>query len=292
MLYIEAPVGVGFSYNSDELYELDDDRTAYENFLAVQKFFELFPEYNKNKFFIMGESYAGVYVPTLAEEITKHTLASAYTGAPLTGIAVGNGCSGTEVGICGTGRKAKSYMWEYLNQTPFVTSELKDQINKSCDFVNHELSPVCVKLLREASKQLHNINLYNIYGDCVNDMCSNSMGTYSYFSEAYLAKNPEKFTKDELKDLLNLPLNGKVPPRMDKELAYGPTACLDSRAASNYLNRADVQEALHVRNPGFCWSICNTAKGWKYTVSLFSILINIIPIFNIFFFLFITEYSH
>ena len=31
MLYIEAPVGVGFSYSDDNNYVCDDDRTAAEN---------------------------------------------------------------------------------------------------------------------------------------------------------------------------------------------------------------------------------------------------------------------
>ena len=42
--------------------------------LAVEKFFELFPELKENDLFITGESYAGVYVPTLAEAILKGKL--------------------------------------------------------------------------------------------------------------------------------------------------------------------------------------------------------------------------
>jgi carboxypeptidase C (cathepsin A) len=103
MLYIESPVGVGFSYSETGDYACDDDRTASENMAAVEAFYSMFPEYKKNKFFITGESYAGVYVPTLAEAIVNAEKAGTYTGAKLTGIAAGNGCSGTEVGICGSG---------------------------------------------------------------------------------------------------------------------------------------------------------------------------------------------
>lgn len=31
----------------------------------------MFPEFQSNPFFISGESYAGVYVPTLASEVVK-----------------------------------------------------------------------------------------------------------------------------------------------------------------------------------------------------------------------------
>ena len=52
--FLIAPVGVGFSYSDTGNYECDDDRTAYENKIAIQKFFELYPELKSNKFFITG----------------------------------------------------------------------------------------------------------------------------------------------------------------------------------------------------------------------------------------------
>jgi carboxypeptidase C (cathepsin A) len=100
-VFLESPVGVGFSYSDSGNYVCDDYRTASENRGAVEAFFANFPEYKKNKFFITGESYAGIYIPMLAQEILNGEKDGTYTGAPLTGIAVGNGCSGTELGICG-----------------------------------------------------------------------------------------------------------------------------------------------------------------------------------------------
>lgn len=171
VLYIESPVGVGFSYNDDGDYACSDDRTATENLLAIQDFYSKFPEYTNNKLFLTGESYAGVYVPTLAEAILNAEAAGTYTGAKLTGIAVGNGCSGTEVGICGDGSQGTYYEWSYLIQTPFVDSALKAQVNSACNWTaaaaneKHALSARCVALLNSASEEISNVNLYNIYGD-------------------------------------------------------------------------------------------------------------------------------
>jgi carboxypeptidase C (cathepsin A) len=59
-MFIEAPVGVGFSYSDSGNYACDDDRTALENMAAVEQFFQLFPELRANPLYITGESYAGV----------------------------------------------------------------------------------------------------------------------------------------------------------------------------------------------------------------------------------------
>jgi serine carboxypeptidase-like clade I len=52
--------------------------------------------------------------------------------------------------------------------------------------------------------------------------------------------------------------------RLQRIIPFGPDACIDSAAASGYLNQPEVMQALHVRDPGFCWAVCNTAPGWTY----------------------------
>lgn len=41
------------------------------NYLALKEFFRLFPEFSKNKLFLTGESYGGIYIPTLAERVME-----------------------------------------------------------------------------------------------------------------------------------------------------------------------------------------------------------------------------
>ena len=59
-------------------------------------------------------------------------------------------------------------------------------------------------------------------------------------------------------DLTGRLVGGRIIP-------HGPNACIDSRAASDYLNDKFVMEAIHVQNPGYCWSVCSSAPGWHYT---------------------------
>ena len=71
VLYIEAPVGVGFSYSDTQSYHMDDDSTAEQNRAALESFYGMFPEFKENKLFITGESYAG-YVSCLCRGIPWH----------------------------------------------------------------------------------------------------------------------------------------------------------------------------------------------------------------------------
>ena len=63
VIYLESPPGVGFSTTTN--YKFSDNDTALINLAALRVFFERFG-YTSNDFYISGESYAGIYVPTLA----------------------------------------------------------------------------------------------------------------------------------------------------------------------------------------------------------------------------------
>ncbi|KAK1891069.1 Lysosomal protective protein [Dissostichus eleginoides] len=88
VLYIESPAGVGYSYSDDKKYATDDDQVSDDNYRALQSFFSKFPNFTKNEFFIFGESYGGIYAPTLSLRVA--------TGAAkinFKGFSVGNGLS-------------------------------------------------------------------------------------------------------------------------------------------------------------------------------------------------------
>jgi len=258
MLFVEAPVGVGFSYSDTKDYKCTDDRTAKENRAAIEDFFSKYSNLKKNKFFITGESYGGIYVPTLAEAIVQGMLDTSYTGAKLTGIAVGNGCTGTKLGICGSGPQGTYYEWSYLLQTAFVSNDLKAQVNRACDWeaaaINDPtaLSSACVALLNQASAQISHVNMYNIYGDCVSAMCESESGV----RVGKIPVRPEYVSPAD-------PATG-VARRLQRITPHGPDACIDSAAASGYLNQPEVMEAIHVKDPNMCWSVCSQAKGWAY----------------------------
>uniref|UniRef100_A0AC34R7P3 Carboxypeptidase n=1 Tax=Panagrolaimus sp. JU765 TaxID=591449 RepID=A0AC34R7P3_9BILA len=88
VVYIESPAGVGYSYASDGNTTTNDDITSLENYQAVKQFFTLYPSFRNHSTFIIGESYAGVYVPTLTARIVD---GQADFPINLRGMALGNG---------------------------------------------------------------------------------------------------------------------------------------------------------------------------------------------------------
>ena len=76
VLYIEQPAGVGFSYcddeNKPEECKFNDDNVAEDNLKTVLAWFEKYPEYKNHDLYISGESYGGIYVPYLMNQIHHH----------------------------------------------------------------------------------------------------------------------------------------------------------------------------------------------------------------------------
>lgn len=91
VLYIDNPVGTGFSFtDSDDGYARNEDDVATNLYSALYQFFQVFSEYQKNDFYATGESYAGKYVPAIGERI--HALnPEAKMKINLKGVMIGDG---------------------------------------------------------------------------------------------------------------------------------------------------------------------------------------------------------
>jgi carboxypeptidase C (cathepsin A) len=78
MLYIEQPAGVGYSYcdwdNHREDCTFDDNSSGYDNLQVILEWFEKYPEYKNHELYISGESYGGIYVPFVVNQIHHHNV--------------------------------------------------------------------------------------------------------------------------------------------------------------------------------------------------------------------------
>lgn len=90
VVFLENPPGVGFSYRTDGNFSTNDTRNALSSYNAIANILSgRFPEFLSNGFYIAGESYAGIYIPTIADVILNET--SPLLVNHFKGVLIGNG---------------------------------------------------------------------------------------------------------------------------------------------------------------------------------------------------------
>ncbi|GLJ34411.1 hypothetical protein SUGI_0691890 [Cryptomeria japonica] len=238
ILFLESPVGVGFSYSNitSDYKILGDNITAEDTYMFLQNWFGIYPQYRAHEFYIAGESYAGKYVPELAELIhdqNKISPKSLYIN--LKGFMVGN----PETHDANDWRGQMDYAWSHA----VVSDETHMAIVENCDFDSNNTldNKNCSDAIDEVYDQLNNIDMYSLY----TPTCIHKNTT----KNARSGGNQFKFSTN----------------KMMKRMVGGYDPCLDDYAAV-YYNRYDVQEALHVINGSHLrnWNICNydIFNGW------------------------------
>jgi hypothetical protein len=232
MLYLEAPAGVGFSYSPVAKEEVTgDNQTAADNLVALNAFFARFPEYAGVDFYVSGESYGGVYVPTLSQKIYAAAQAGAFGGS-MKGYLVGNG------------------VFDYAEAAPthaafayghgFISTALNAQIVSECVDYAHP-SAKCKLLLDKLQTFSPATNGYDAYRTCYHPSSGGRSGL-------------------PLGDLIARVAEGGTAQRA----AIGKWAravresvpCINSVKGTAYLNRKDVKEALHVASSPNDWAVC------------------------------------
>ncbi|KAI8614985.1 peptidase S10, serine carboxypeptidase [Chytriomyces sp. MP71] len=90
MLYVEQPVGTGFDV--DTMNRTYDEIVVGNEFHAfLDNFYSVFENTKKFNLFITGESYAGTYIPYIAQNLIQAKNLTDGSPINLRGIAIGNG---------------------------------------------------------------------------------------------------------------------------------------------------------------------------------------------------------
>ncbi|XP_030521470.1 serine carboxypeptidase-like 28 [Rhodamnia argentea] len=89
-LFLDSPAGVGFSFSTVNFTRYGDHSSALEAYTFLKRWFKRFPRYKGRAFYIAGQSYAGHYIPSLAEIILKKNSRKMNPVMNLQGILIGN----------------------------------------------------------------------------------------------------------------------------------------------------------------------------------------------------------
>ncbi|RLM94242.1 serine carboxypeptidase-like 33 isoform X1 [Panicum miliaceum] len=244
LLFLESPVGVGFSYTntSSDLTKLDDTFVAEDAYNFLVNWFKRFPQYKGREFYISGESYAGHYVPQLAELVHDRNKDKASPYINLKGFMVGNPLTDDYYDSKGLAE----YAWSHA----VVSDEIYERIKKVCDFKISNWSDDCDKAMSTVFSQYHEIDIYNIYAPRCNLPQSSAALAVD---QALTANDQEHFRR-----------------RIRMFSGYDP--CYSSYA-ERYFNKEDVQRAFHANVSGTRkWQVCSDSILRSYNFSVLSIL--------------------
>ncbi|KAL2455853.1 Serine carboxypeptidase-like 29 [Abeliophyllum distichum] len=229
ILFLDSPVGVGFSYSNVTNDQLNngDKRTAADNLEFLLQWFKLFPQYKGRDFYITGESYAGHYVPQLSQAIVRHNHKNGEV-INLKGFMVGNALIDDFHDHLG--------LFQFMWSVGMISDETFKQLNIFCDFQSFvHTSEQCDKVLDIADEEIGDIDMYSIF----TPPCTANFNRFSW-----LLKRKKKV--------------GLVKG------AYDP--CTEQHSTI-YFNLPEVQNALHVRsqNSPFKWETCSDEvnENWK-----------------------------
>ncbi|XWS63300.1 hypothetical protein CRYUN_Cryun06bG0083500 [Craigia yunnanensis] len=239
LLFVESPVGVGFSYTntSRDIKELGDTITAKDSYTFLVNWFKRFPQFKSHDFYIAGESYAGHYVPQLADVIfdsNKHVSKSDYIN--LKGFMIGNALLDDETDQTGM----VDYAWDHA----VISDRVYNHVKIKCNFSMAKPSEDCNRALNAYFKVYRIIDMYSLYApSCV----SNSSNSRQRLAIQGIA--PQIFSKFD--------------GWHKRPAGYDPCA---SDYTEIYLNRPDVQKALHanVTKMSYPWTHCSDIISiWK-----------------------------
>ncbi|XLR36600.1 hypothetical protein S83_064500 [Arachis hypogaea] len=224
MLYLETPVGVGFSYAkaTSSYLEINDEATARDNVVFLQRWFNKFPQYKNRDLFLTGESYAGHYVPQLAKLMIE--MNSKKRIFNLKGIALGNPVLEYATDF----NSRAEFFWSHgliSDSTYKMFSNVCNYSRYVSEYYRDSLSMVCSEVMGQVSKETSKfVDKYDVTLDvCISSVLSQSKVIC-----------PQSQEKNERVDV-----------------------CVDDKV-TNYLNRRDVQQALHAKLVGVRkWDVCS-----------------------------------
>ncbi|KAJ4831809.1 Serine carboxypeptidase-like 26 [Turnera subulata] len=241
LLFLESPVGVGFSYTntSSDLTKIDDDFVAKDTYSFLVNWLRRFPQYKTRDFYIAGESYAGHYVPQLAELIyDRNKDRTNYPLINLKGFIVGN----PETNDYYDYKGLLEYAWSHS----VVSDQVYYKARQVCDFRVPDWSDACNDVMNRVFERYSEIDIYNLYAPKCLINTTSSVGS----------------TQINNRGLRRLRLPGGYNP------CYSPYA-------EDYFNGVDVQSSLHAKgrgNPSSKWQACSDLILNNYNHTVFSVL--------------------
>ncbi|CAN4101159.1 unnamed protein product [Withania somnifera] len=290
VIYLDSPVGVGFSYSGNQSdYVTGDLKTASDTHSFLLKWFEIYSEFLTNPFYISGESYAGIYVPTLSHEVVKGIDAGVKPAINFKGYMVGNGVTDEEID--------GNALVPFQHGMGLISDELYKEVTVACNGNFHKpVSQNC----KENLDKIERVRCYSVILDLFcrgSNSCFigpnspfrilqdvSDLNVYDILEPCYHSKDASGITSDNSKLPMSFHKLGETerpfpvrkrmfgrawPFKAPVREGHVPTwpeilngllnvPCTDDRVATEWLNNEDVRKAIHAEQATVTgpWQLC------------------------------------
>ena len=230
IVFIEQPIGVGFSWSSKKAdYKSNDLLSAKDNLSFILNFFKKYPAYSNNPLYLISESYGGHYIPQWTKQILSYNKKNPSNKLPLKGFMIGN---------------------PYVNYTSGTEAQIET-------YWGHQRIPLHLwntfkkKKCNKTKKQWKGKKLYAC--NQLSYKIENAVGKHNPYALSY------PLCVSNQQNLLHRVYKTKT--KTVKNL-YDP--CTD-KYTGKYLNRKDVQAAIHAKRPPVVWRTCSNISKYRYS---------------------------
>lgn len=244
IIFLDSPVGTGFSYaTTNEAYYSSDTKLTKDAYTFLRKWFSSHPQYLSNLLYIGGDSYSGIPVPVIVEEILNGNHAGEPPYMNLAGYVLGNP-------LTNAWNQANSKV-KYAYFLGLISRELYESAKNNCKGDYYNVDPNnntrCVDDL---------VQIFECYRavDCamiLEPACG-------LLTSAGIESNGRRILEDPPVEFLQSIVQ-------NRDLWCRPYNYQLSRIWANNLT---VREALHVRNgTKMAWERCNTSLSFTQDVN-------------------------
>ncbi|KAK0570689.1 hypothetical protein LWI29_005054 [Acer saccharum] len=242
IIYVDAPVGTGFSYSTtQENYYVNDTKSAAQTYEFLRKWLIEHPQFLSNQLFIGGDSYSGIPLPMVVQHVLDGNQIGLEPFMNLKGYMLGNPKTDSFID--------PNSLVPFAHRLTLISTELYNSLKEYCggDYVNINASNTeCVTAMNTYSEMVLQINTMNV----LEPYCQ-------------VAKPKKIEGRRSLADLdpADIPLT---------ELKKGGAFwCRDYNYVLSgvWANDRRVREALQVReNTTGVWKRCNATLAYTKTV--------------------------
>ncbi|XP_020263925.1 serine carboxypeptidase 1-like isoform X3 [Asparagus officinalis] len=149
---------LGFSKDETD-YTTGDLKTAKDTHTFLLKWFELYPEFLENPFYISGESYAGIYIPMLAAEVANGIIACVKPALKFKGYMIGNGCTDEQFD--------GDALVPFAHGMGLISNDLFQEVKSACQGSYwNPVNKTCEEKLNKVDQKLKDLTIYDVLEPC------------------------------------------------------------------------------------------------------------------------------